>query len=128
MTAYAISATTIKLRFPAFIRTPDSQIEFAIEEAALSVDRNVFTISPTSDWYITAFCYLAAHYLMVQIQRMASGTGQVIQSMNVGGEISYTFAPIEQPTRAEFSDLATTAFGARFLEICALVQPAVAVV
>jgi hypothetical protein len=120
---HAITAASVKMRFPAFLDVPDSQIEFAIEEAELSVDQ------PTlGDWYLTAFLYRTAHILMVQLQRMQSGTGQIIQSMNIGGEISFTYAPLAQATLAIDSDLTTTAFGLRFLEIIELAVPAVAII
>jgi hypothetical protein len=118
-----ISAVTIKLRFPMFRQFHDSIIEFVIEEAMPDVSQTEF-----AGRYLFALNNLVAHRLMIWKQRMESGTGQLIESMNVGGEISFTFAAQNMPTTAEYSDYHQTPFGVRFCDICDIVSPAVAII
>ena len=100
------TALSMKLKFPEFASQPDGALEFAIEEALLSVDdswieshRNVATM------------YLAAHFLMVSISRTQSGTGQRIKSESMGG-MSITYdSDAMQPDPEDFT---TTAYGLRF--------------
>jgi hypothetical protein len=119
----AITAASVKIRFPVFRNVEDALIEFAIEEANLSVDPSVF-----DDWYLMAFLYYVAHIVMRAMQTLAGGAGQVLRSVSVGGEISYSYETVPPPTLADHTDLATTPFGVRFLEICSLKIPAVGLV
>jgi uncharacterized protein DUF4054 len=118
-----INASTIKLRFPMFRRLDDAIIEYVIEEAIPDVDPVEF-----ADRYVMALNNLVAHRLMIWVQRIESGTGQVIQSMNVGGEISFSYAAQEMPSKEEFLDYHTTPFGVRFLDLCDLCIPAVLII
>jgi hypothetical protein len=118
-----VSAITIKMRFPMFAHFHDSIIEFVIEEALPDVSPTEF-----ADRYLFALNNLVAHRLMIWKQRMESGTGQLIESMNVGGEISFTFAAQNMPTTKEYSDYQQTPFGIRFMDICDIVSPAVAII
>lgn len=118
-----ISAANIKMRFPEFSDTPDAQVEFAIEEASRAID---------DTWLegdrLTAWMYLAAHYLMVSIQRAASGTGQEISSERFA-DFSITY---RQSTSADkpgdLDDFESTAYGKRYAKLAQLNHPAVLVV
>jgi hypothetical protein len=118
-----INATTIKTRFPMFRRFDNAIIEFVIEEAIPDLDPVEY-----ADRYLFGLNNLVAHRLMIWKQRMESGTGQLIESMNVGGEISFSFAAQSMPTTAEYSDYHQTPFGIRFMDICDIVSPAVAII
>ena len=117
-----VTVTAIKLKFPEFADIDDAAIEFAIEEAASNVDDTWIARDKNLAWM-----YMAAHYLMVSISRAASGTGQQIQSERIG-EISVTYAPTPQPTMASPSDLTTTPYGTRYLELANLNHPPVMVI
>jgi Protein of unknown function (DUF4054) len=117
-----LTAANIKIKFPEFAGTDDAQIEFAIEEAARNVDDTWLEKDKMLGWM-----YMTAHYLMVSISRAASGTGQQIQSERIG-EISVTYATSQQPTIASPSDLTTTPYGTRFLELANLNFPPVLVI
>jgi hypothetical protein len=122
MATYGVTSTAIKNKFHEFSDVPDTHIEFAIEEASRNVD---------DTWLegdrILGVMYLAAHYLKVAISRSASDTGQQVQSERIG-EISVTYHPIQQPTMASQSDLTTTPYGTRWLELAKFNHPAILVV
>jgi hypothetical protein len=120
---HAITAASVKMRFPIFQPADDALIEFAIEEADLQCDQTTL-----GQWYLTAFLHLTAHILMRGLQSIESGTGQVLRNVSVGGEISYAYATPPQPSLEDKSDLAMTPYGMRFLEIVSLTVPAVAVI
>ena len=114
-----VTAATMMLKFPEFTKEDPASIEFAIEEAVLNTtatwsfpDRDLGTM------------YYAAHLLMVSISRRESAEGQVIQSERVG-ELSVTYKVPDQPTEVNPSDLTTTIYGARFLELAKLNFPPV---
>jgi Protein of unknown function (DUF4054) len=104
-----ITAASVKMRFPAFVDTPDSQIEYAIEEAQRWVDD---TWLP--DDQVPAMLYLSAHYLAVALMVAESGTGQIVQSERIG-QLSTTFVTVTQPPNSR--DLQTTVFGRRYLDL-----------
>jgi len=104
-----ITAAAVKMRFPALVGTPDSQIEFAIEEAQRWVDD---TWLPGDR--IPAMLYLSAHFLALAAMAAESGTGQLVQSERIG-QLSTTFATVSQPPTAR--DLQTTLFGRRYLDL-----------
>jgi hypothetical protein len=112
--SFAINATTVKLRFKEFRYEADGDIEFAIEEANREVDPAVLG-KDTNE----AFCYLAAHYLMCEIQRRLSGTGQIISSERVG-DFNFTYEATDKATRADPSDFSSTFYGSRFQKIVRL--------
>jgi hypothetical protein len=117
-----INSITFKNRFHRFKDAPDSRIEFAIEEAALSVD---------STWGIyqtVGMLYMTAHILMVEIMRAASGTGQEVASESFAGVLSVTYKPSATPSETDVDDLSTTYYGQRVQDIMMRAIPAVAVV
>jgi hypothetical protein len=120
--AQVINSFTFKNRFHRFKDVPDARIEFAIEEAALSVDW-------TWEQYQTqGMLYMTAHVLMREIMHAASGTGQEVASESFAGVLSVTYRPSEQSVDKDIGDLSTTFYGQRVLDIMARVHTAVAVV
>lgn len=117
-----INSITFKNRFHRFINVPDSRIEFAIEEAALSVDWT------WGVYQVVGMLYMTAHILMVEIMRAASGTGQEIASESFAGVLSVTYKPTAEPSEADMEDLSTTYYGQRVRDIMMRAFPAVAIV
>lgn len=122
MGTYGVTALAIKNKFHEFMDEPDTHIEFAIEEASLNVDDSWIESNRA-----LAVMYLTAHYLKVAISRAASDTGQQIASERIG-EISISYHPTQQPTIASQSDLTTTPYGTRWLELAKFNFPGVLVV
>jgi Protein of unknown function (DUF4054) len=122
-TQFAINAANVKMRFPTFSQTPDALVEFAIEEANVRCDPLLL-----GDFYLPAFLYLTAHVLTRAIQSLEGGVGMPLRSISVGGEISYSYETPDQPKLSDPSDLTTTAFGVRFLELVTMQVPAVAII
>ncbi len=121
MTAIVPTALSIKLKFPEFASLADGTVEFAIEEAGLSISDGW-----TSDGDQTmAHMYLTAHHLMVTISRMQSGTGQMIESESMDG-MSITYKT--DGTIPDAGDYNTTPYGSRFIDLVQLNFPAIAVV
>lgn len=116
------TATSIKLRFPEFSDIPDMTVEFAIEEASRHVDDTWLPEDKP-----LALSYLAAHYIMVAKSRQESDSGQMISAETIG-RISIRYATPEQPKAASPSDLTTTPYGARYLELATLNNPPIATV
>src|SRR5665811_93256 len=100
------TALSMKLKFPEFAAQSDATIEFAIEEALLSVDDTWVTSQQT-----IAAMYIAAHLLMVSIARQQSGTGQRIKSESMGG-MSITYD--NEAVQPDPEDYTTTSYGLRF--------------
>jgi Protein of unknown function (DUF4054) len=128
MTALIPTATNIKLKFPEFASLADGTIEFAIEEAQLSIDGTVNAITGgwTSDADQTmAHMYLTAHHLMVTISRAQSGTGQRIKSESVDGMAITYVTDGEVPDPGDYN---TTPYGSRYLDLVSLNFPAIAVI
>lgn len=117
------TSLSIKNRFPVFANVPDSVVEFAIEEASLVVDGSWGTATEQ----LLAISYVVAHFLMVGIQRMESGSGQIVSSERIG-EMSISYLAQAVPTLKDPYDWATTAFGVRYLSILQRNVPAIAVV
>jgi hypothetical protein len=116
-----INSTTFKNRFHRFINVPDSRVEFAIEEAMLSVD------STWAQYQIQGLLYMTAHILMVEIMRAASGTGQELASESFAGVLSVTYRPTDIG-KTDLDDLSTTYYGQRVQDIMMRVFTAVAIV
>jgi hypothetical protein len=116
------TATSIKLRFPEFDYVPDAVVEFSIEEASRLID---------STWaqgdQLLACSYLAAHIMMISIQRAESGTGQLVTSETIGRLVT-TYATQEMPKTGEESDFAQTPYGVRFVMMARRNFPAVAII
>ncbi len=118
-----ISAVNVKLKFPEFASEDDGFIEMCIEEANRNVDD-----SWLSGDVNLGLLYLTGHIMMVSIQQRESGTGQIVQSERFG-EISMTYRTPEAVSVAELTDYyLTTRYGVRFLELCRLNFPAVAII
>ncbi len=123
MTAIVPTATSIKLKFLEFSGLADGTIEFAIEEALLSVTDNGGWV--TDNDQTMAAMYLTAHYLMVTMSRAESGTGQKLKSESMGGmSISYD----TDATVPEHGDYETTPYGKRYLELVRLNIPAIGII
>jgi hypothetical protein len=116
-----INAVTFKNRFHRFKDAPDSRIEFAIEEAALSVDWT------WGQYQTLGMLYMTAHILLVEIMRAASGTGQEVASESFAGVLSVTYKT-SAPTAADKGDLSTTYYGQRVEDIINRIFPAVAII
>jgi|HubBroStandDraft_6_1064221.scaffolds.fasta_scaffold474838_1 hypothetical protein len=117
------TALSIKNRFPVFASVPDNVVEFSIEEASLVVDGSWGTATEQ----LLAISYVVAHFLMIAIQRMESGSGQIVSSERIG-EMSISYLAQVVPTMKDPSDWAMTAFGLRYLAILRRNVPAIAVV
>lgn len=117
-----VSVISMKLKFPEFADETDAAIGFALEEASRNVDDS--WLPKDQD---LGLMYLAAHYLMVSISRRESGSGQQVASERMG-EMSITYKTADQPKAAESSDLTTTPYGTRFLELAHLNFPPVAII
>jgi hypothetical protein len=118
-----ITAANVKMRFPSLRSAPDAMLSFAIEEASLRCDPDIL-----GSFYLPAFLNLSAHIVTRALQAVETGSGQVLRSVSVGGEISYTYADPTEPSLNDPSDLVATVFGARYLEYLQLAQPAVAII
>ena len=103
------TSVSMKLKFPEFVPQTDTTIEFAIEEALLSVDD---TWIP--EFMTVAVMYLAAHHVMVAIARAESGTGQRLKSESMDG-MSKTYD--NDTPRPDPADYTTTSYGSRYLEM-----------
>lgn len=116
-----VNANSMKMKFPEFEAQPNERIEFAIEEAGRNVDDTWLDADRN-----LAHMYLAAHYLSVSITRASTSAGQAVVSERIG-EISVTYAQPQQAA-GDITDLSTTSYGARFLELARLNFPAIAVI
>lgn len=117
-----INAVTFKNRFNRFADAPDSRIEFAIEEAALSVD------ATWGQYQTVGMLYMTAHILQVELVRTASGTGQEIASESFAGVLSVTYKTSDPVAQSDLDDLSTTYYGQRVQDIMARIFPAVAII
>ena len=107
------SATTFKMKFPAFVGTDDGQIEFALEEAGVACGK-----FGDGNWIddanqTLAVYYYAAHQLQVALMRASSGTGQIISSERVP-DMSITYAVPSQDKPIDFN---MTIYGQKFDEL-----------
>jgi hypothetical protein len=121
MTITLPSSVNMKMRFPEFADVEDTTIEFAIEEASGGVDDSWLDRDKT-----LAVMYLAAHYLMVSIQRSESATGQSIRSETIGRmSITYDSAGA---VNADAGDLGSTQYGTRYLDMLRGNKPPIMVI
>ncbi len=123
MTALVPTALSIKLKFMEFASLADGTIEFAIEEAGLSISNSAGWTSDSDQ--TMAHMYLAAHHLMVTIARAQSGTGQRIKSESIDG-MSMTFDT--DAVIPDAGDYNTTPYGSRYLDLVQLNFPAIMVI
>lgn len=117
-----VNVASLKMLFPEFASQSDAMVGFAIERAARGIDPAKWGTDAN-----LALSYLAAHYLMVAVQRAASGTGQAIQSERIG-EITISYQAQKQPDAADPSDLTTTPYGADYLQLAGFNFPAIAII
>jgi len=120
LAAGLVTVVAMRGKFPEFSSVPDSTIEFALEEAARNVDDSWLAGDQA-----LGLMYLAAHYIMVAVSR--GDSGQQVKSETIG-RMSITYATPQQPTPAEESDLTTSPYGVRFLELTKLNFPPIMVV
>ena len=124
------SATTIKMRFPAFVNVDDPSIELAIEESVVACGS--VSQQNSSDWIddfnlSLALQYHTAHLLQMSLMRLASGTGQAISSERTPElSVTYTAPPYPDPNKP--IDYTQTIYGTRFLGLVRKNFPAVVVV
>lgn len=104
------TATSIKARFSEFSAETDAAIEFAIEEASRRVDATWVAKDQT-----IAVSYLTGHFLMCDIARRESASGQRLASESIGG-LTQRF----ENTRPEMDDFSSTLYGQRFLALAKL--------
>ena len=117
------SSMNMKFKFPEFRNADDGSIEFAIEEGVVACG------SVRGEWadeanHTLAVMYYAAHLLMISMQRVQSGTGQVIVSESTP-ELSRSYASPPQASISEPIDLTMTHYGVRFLGLVQKNFPAV---
>lgn len=106
------TATSIKMRFPEFADVDDAVVEFAIEEARLSVGSNWTT------GYDLALVYLVAHYVASSVATSTSGgTGDDgdIASESIG-RFSVSYARSANAD-AVHEDKSSTSYGRRYIEL-----------
>ncbi len=115
------SAVNFKMRMPAFSTTDDTEIEFALEEAARFVDD-----SWIAGDQILALMYMAAHLLSIE-SVAADSDGRVVTSEHLG-PMGETYASSGGSSAASTEWLMKTSYGERFLEYRRRSRPAVMVV
>ncbi len=95
----------------------DDDIARALLEASLSINERLFT---SQDSFTTAFLYLAAHNLVVNIQNSTQGVlgqGTWLQSAKSVQGVSESFVIPERIQRSPvFAALSKTRYGMKYLE------------
>lgn len=109
------TVTSMKLKFPEFQLVDDSVVDFALEEAALFLG---VWANGAKD---IAWMYLAAHLLAVS-KASADADGREIISEHIG-QISTTYKSSSGAGAATIGDLATTAYGNRYMQLKNLGNP-----
>ncbi len=115
MTVIVPTATSMKFKFPEFADIDDATLEFAIEEAAMTV---------TDAWEVSgslALMYLAAHLVAAGVasaNALASGGGGAVQSESIG-RFSITYKSLPNSSAA-VDDLSSSSYGNRYIDIRAL--------
>jgi len=111
------TALSMKLKFPEFINTSDTAIEFALEEAAITV---------TDSWTVNgsiAIMYYAAHLIasgQAAANSFEGGSGGEIASESIGRlSISYKTNTASNAS-ATFDDFASSSYGRRYIELRSL--------
>lgn len=122
--AQVISAHSFKIKFPEFEKVASTRIEFAIEEAALSVDAS------WGSYQALGMLYYSAHVLLCEISRAASATGQRVASESFAGVLAITYQQDSvNSADPDAQDLTTTFYGLRFLDLMErAVGPAIAII
>lgn len=119
-----VSVTSMKLVFPEFATLDPAQIQFAIDEASRGVDSAIWFAKDIDRGQM----YLAAHFLIVAIQRAESATGQKIKSERIGADFSVTYADDPKQQVADPDDYTSTSYGSRYLALLQANVPAVAII
>jgi len=112
------NATAMKLKFPSFQSLDDIVVTFALEEAYAIIN------ATTNNLKLKDLCamYLAAHFLAVDSATSGSD-GREVTSETIG-KISVTYKTGSSSKDGPFpGDLATTAYGARYLQLKNLGNP-----
>lgn len=104
----AVTPGQLRTRLPVFAAKTDAEIQEAIDEAELRINRTAWTETKADKGVI----YLAGHILQKDTEAAGGGAGPV-SSMRDGG-LAKTFA-IPQAFKDEPE--ASTAFGVRYLEL-----------
>lgn len=116
-----VSVTSFRLKFDEFAGEDDASIALVIEEAANYVDSSWGTRQDEGQ------LYYAAHFLMLEIQRAQSATGQAVSSERFG-PMSITYQTPSLPTQQNASDLTLTLYGLRIAQLLKLLFPPVMVI
>ena len=119
---YVVTPESLKSRFPEFSHQTDARVQFCIETASLAMTNAADWVSPQN--FVAAFSFLAAHYLMVDIQREESGTGQQVASERIGSDFSVNYVAPETPDYSD-GDMTTTQYGIRYLQLQKMNFPAI---
>lgn len=112
-----VTVPTIRFKFPEFHELADEQVGLAIQEAQLVIDS-----SWPAKYQDLATAYYTAHLLMVSLARAESGTGQIIKSESIG-PMSVTYDTQAKASALDVSELDTTPYGARVLELMEMLFP-----
>ena len=116
-----VTVNSFRMKFDELASQPDWAIQLVLEEAARRVD------STWGNDQDLGTLYWAAHFLMLEIQREASATGQIVASERFG-PMSVTYQAVVLPTQDKTSDLTLTMYGLRVLDLLKLNFPAVIVI
>ena len=117
-----INSVSFKDFFLRFRDAPDTRVEFAIEEAALSVD------ATWGQYQTLGMMYMTAHNLLVELMHAGSGTGQEVASESFAGVLSVTYKDGAAVSQPDLDDLSTTYYGQRVQDLMARIFPAVAII
>ena len=118
-----VTPNSMRMKFPEFEGDADADLQNAIDEATVWVD---------STWLPSNFnlgvMYRAAHIRMVAISREEGGQGLQIKSQRIG-PMSIDYQQWQIPTTPlSLTDLTTTPYGVRWLEMAQMNFPGIAVI
>jgi len=108
-----VTTVSMRLKFPELSGETDAAVQNSIDEASRNVDDTWFPGDQD-----LALLYLAAHYLMISMQRRESGTGQQVSAERIG-EMSWTYVSPDKPNPEDL-DISSTSYGRRYLELARL--------
>lgn len=108
----AINASDITDRFPEFAGVGTSLINLMIEDATLSIERNVW-----GDKADLATIYLVAHLLAVAGQGTGVGSAGGAVTKKKVGDLEKTFATPSSKVAVVDGDLGSTVYGRLFLRL-----------
>lgn len=118
-----VTPNSMRMKFPEFEGDSDADLQNAIDEASVWID---------SSWLASnsnlAVLYRAAHIRMVAISREEGGQGLQLKSERAG-PMSIEYQQWQIPTTPlSLTDLTTTPYGVRWIEMAQMNFPSVAVI